>query len=81
MNADSFVDRFSAIQCAAGSAFEAVDLNIERRNEELIWEMTSLSTAQSQEEPGDDRGNRPFKCRNCRLAACRPLSLALHPHV
>jgi hypothetical protein len=74
MNADSFVDRFSAIQCAAGSAFEAVDLNIESRNDELIWEMTSLSTSQSQDEPDDDHGNRPFKCRNCRLSPLSPSS-------
>jgi len=72
MNLNSFVDRFTAIQCAAGSAFEAVDLNIESRNDELIWEMTSVSASQSQDAPSENHVNGPYKCHNCRSVAASP---------
>ena len=81
MNPDSFIDRFTAIPCAVGSAFEAVDLNIERRNDELIWEMTSVSASQSQEDGGEHHDNHPFKCRNCRFVNRHRLLFARFAHV
>ncbi len=69
MNDDSFVDRFAAIQCAAGDTFEAVDLSIESRNDELIWEMTSVSASRSQPAPSGSPGNGPYSCHKCRSVA------------
>jgi hypothetical protein len=67
LNPLTFVERFSAIQCAAGAAFEAVDLNIESRNDELIWEMTSVSASPSHETPSSEhRADGTYKCQNCR---------------
>jgi hypothetical protein len=72
LNQHSFVERFSAIQCAAGAAFEAVDLNIESRNDELIWEMTSVSSASPSYETRSSEhlaADGPYKCQNCRSSS------------
>jgi hypothetical protein len=68
MNPDSFIDSFSAIQCAAGDTFEAVDLSIESRNDELIWEMTSVSASRPQPAPSNGPASGPYNCHNCRCA-------------
>ena len=67
LNPKSFARRFTAIPCAAGSAFQAMDvlLNGLNNGSEFDWGLMFVTPSQ-QNSSDDDEGRSVYKCKNCR---------------
>jgi len=62
LNPASFLDRFTAIQCAAGSEFETADLHVEGHIAELDCSITYVTTSKYIRN-----GSSSYRCHNCRF--------------
>jgi hypothetical protein len=66
LNPESFTRRFAAIPCAAGSAFQAVDVLMNTPVQQTNFDWGTIFVKPSKQEPGDDDDRNVTRCRNCR---------------
>jgi hypothetical protein len=67
LNPESFTRRFAAIPCAAGSAFQAVDVLMNTPLHQTNFDWGTMFVKPSQHGPGDDDDGNVTRCRNCRF--------------
>jgi len=63
LNPASFLDRFTAIQCAAGSEFETADLHVKN----LIFDVEDWGVTYVTTSKDSRNGSSSYRCRNCRF--------------